>query len=87
MSRLLSLREVREALAEARQKAGLSQAEAAKKVGVSQPYWHRIENTVRFPDEPIATETLTAMGLAFGLEIERIPERYRAKKVVQSAKK
>lgn len=67
--KLISLNEVRQAIAEARQKAGISQAEAAERAGVSQPFWHKVENLSGFPNQPISPKTLEKLAVSVGLEV------------------
>lgn len=67
---LLTLTEVRQKLADARQSAGMPQSEAAAQAGVSQPFWHQVENVEKYPDKAVSPETLSQMAAVVGLQVE-----------------
>ena len=50
----------------ARERAGLSQHQAAEKAGISQPAWHYIEAGTNQPH----WDTIIAMALAVGLDVQ-----------------
>tara|TARA_R100000808_G_scaffold13670_1_gene32949 strand:+ start:181 stop:393 length:213 start_codon:yes stop_codon:yes gene_type:complete len=53
-------------ITKARERAGLSQRQAAEKAGISQPAWHYIEAGTNQPH----WDTIISMALAVGLDVQ-----------------
>jgi len=65
--------EVGRLLRDARGRAGLDQAELARRAGTTQTYVSRVERGATVPSLPTLERLLAAMGLRLRLQVEEIP--------------